>query len=118
VVAYHDHLKRSVLGVAEEVLRTHGAVSAEAAEAMARGVRALSGADVGVATTGIAGPGGATPTKAVGLAYVAVVAEDSVAVCEYHWSGDRQSNRQASADAAVALLLETLKNRDNLEHLC
>jgi nicotinamide mononucleotide (NMN) deamidase PncC len=39
-------------------------------------------------------------------------------VCEYHWSGDRQSNRQASADAAVALLLETLKNRDNLEHLC
>jgi PncC family amidohydrolase len=118
VVAYHDDLKRSLLGVGEEVLRSSGAVSAEAAEAMARGVRELSGAEIGLATTGIAGPGGATATKAVGLAYVAVAQQGSVVVREYHWSGDRQSNRQASADAAVALATEIVKKHDNLEQVC
>src|ERR1041385_7094012 len=69
VVAYHDALKRHLLGVPTEVLQRAGAVSAETVEAMASGVRALARADVGLATTGIAGPGGATPTKAVGRAY-------------------------------------------------
>src|SRR5947209_18993534 len=70
VVAYHDELKCALLGVRGQLLETHGAVSAEVAEAMATGVRRLTGADIGVATTGIAGPGGATPAKPVGLAFV------------------------------------------------
>jgi PncC family amidohydrolase len=106
VVAYHDGLKRQLLGVPEELLRQYGAVSAEAAEAMARGVRIAAQADIGVATTGIAGPGGATPIKPVGLAYVAMVDAEGAIVREFHWSGDRQANRQASAAAACALLRE------------
>lgn len=106
VVAYADSLKCQLLGVPESTLREHGAVSAAAAEAMARGIRGLTHADIGVATTGIAGPGGATPTKTVGLAYVAMAGKDGVTVREFHWSGDRQSNRQASVAAACALLRE------------
>lgn len=109
VVAYHDDLKRTVLGVPLEVLRQHGAVSAEVAQAMARGVRTLAGADVGLAATGIAGPGGATEAKPVGLALVAAVSAERSLVRTHHWQGDRQANRAASAEAALQLALELLK---------
>jgi PncC family amidohydrolase len=108
VVAYADSLKHQVLEVPEDVLRQHGAVSAEAACAMATGVRQLAGADIGLATTGIAGPGGARPTKPVGLAYVAAARGEQVVVREHHWHGDRQANRESSAAAALALLTELL----------
>jgi PncC family amidohydrolase len=109
VVAYHDDLKRSVLGVEAGLLERHGAVSAEAAAAMAGGVRQLAGADLGLATTGIAGPGGATPTKPVGLAFVAGVDAERTLVREHRWQGERTSNRQASARAALRLTLEMLQ---------
>src|SRR5712692_5925945 len=109
VVAYHDALKREVLGVAAPIIAQHGAVSGEAVEAMAHGVRRLARADLGLATTGIAGPGGATVAKPVGLAYVAAVdAGGGVLVREHRWQGDRTSNRQASAQAALRLALELL----------
>lgn len=113
VVAYDDSLKIGVLGVPAGVLRDHGAVSTEAAEAMALGVRRLCHADIGVATTGIAGPGGATPSKPVGLAYVAAVSSSATLIREHHWQGDRAANRLASAQAAAALVLELLENNDN-----
>lgn len=109
VVAYHDDLKRTVLGLAPALIEEHGAVSAAVAEAMAHGVRRLARADVGLATTGIAGPGGATATKPVGLAYVAAVAAERAVVREHRWPGDRQSNRQASARAALRLALELVQ---------
>jgi nicotinamide-nucleotide amidase len=109
VVAYHDDLKRELLGVPLELFQRHGAVSAEVAEAMARGVRRLAGADVGVAATGIAGPGGATEFKPVGLAYVAAVSASRGLVREHRWHGDRGANRAASAEAALRLALELLK---------
>jgi nicotinamide-nucleotide amidase len=109
VVAYHDDLKRDVLGVSAEVLTSLGAVSGEVALAMADGVRRLASADLGLATTGIAGPGGATPSKPVGLAYVAAASAERSLVREHHWQGDRQSNRAASAEAALRLALELLK---------
>jgi PncC family amidohydrolase len=108
VVAYHDDLKRQVLGVDPSLLQRYGAVSAEAVEAMASGVRQLGGADLGLATTGIAGPGGATPTKPVGLSYVAAVSSDKAVVREHRWQGDRASNRRASVQAALRLALELL----------
>ena len=108
VVAYADALKLALLGLQPEVLRERGAVSAEAAQAMAAGVRRLAGADFGLATTGIAGPGGATPLKPVGLAYVAAAAETASLVREHHWQGDRAANRAASAEAAARLLWELL----------
>src|SRR5713226_13037 len=106
VVAYHDALKRGLLGVEPGLLQRHGAVSAEAVEAMARGVRRLVGADLGLATTGIAGPGGGTPSKPVGLAFVGAVGADRSLVREHRWQGERGSNRQASAQAALRLTLE------------
>jgi PncC family amidohydrolase len=92
-----------------EVLQAHGAVSAEAAAAMALGVRRLAGADLGLATTGIAGPGGATALKPVGLAYVAAADERGSLVREHRWQGDRAANRRASAEAAIALLQALLE---------
>jgi PncC family amidohydrolase len=109
VVAYHDDLKRQVLGVESETLERHGAVSAEAVEAMASGVRRLVGADLGIATTGIAGPGGATPSKPVGLAFVGAVSAERALVREHRWGGERASNRQSSAHAALRLTLELLR---------
>jgi PncC family amidohydrolase len=109
IVAYHDDLKRALLGVPDEVLREHGAVSAEAAEAMARGVRQVTGAELGVATTGIAGPGGATPLKPVGLAYVALAMDAGVMSRAFRWEGERAANRQSSAEAALSLLREALQ---------
>jgi PncC family amidohydrolase len=114
VVAYADTLKSHLLEVSPDLLRQHGAVSAAAAEAMAAGVRRLAGADIGLATTGIAGPHGATPTKPLGLAYVAAASAETVLVREHQWNGDRQANRQSSAEAAVALLHELL---DNARHV-
>jgi PncC family amidohydrolase len=109
VVAYHDGLKVSMLGVSEEVLRLKGAVSAEVALGMATGMRRLAGADVGIATTGIAGPGGATDTKPIGLAYVAAVSSERTLVREFRWRGDRAANRASSADAALSLVVEILE---------
>jgi PncC family amidohydrolase len=110
VVAYHDDLKRNILGVAAETVQRCGAVSAEVADAMARGIRHVTGADIGVATTGIAGPGGATPQKPVGLAFVAAVSADGSLVREHRWQGDRHTNRRASADAALRLVLELINS--------
>jgi PncC family amidohydrolase len=109
VVAYHDDLKRQVLGVAAPIIEQHGSVSAEAAAAMAHGVRQLARADLGLATTGIAGPGGARGAKPVGLAYVAAVSAARSLVREHRWQGDRPANRQASAHAALRLALELLQ---------
>src|SRR5712692_11710305 len=109
VVAYHDDLKRDVLGVAPELIEQHGAVSAAVAEAMAHGIRRMAAADVGLATTGIAGPGGATATKPVGLAYVSAVNAARAMTREHRWQGDRAANRQSSAEAALRLALDLLR---------
>jgi len=109
VVAYHDDLKRDVLGVSPQLIEQHGAVSAEVAEAMAHGARRVAGADVGLATTGIAGPGGATAAKPVGLAYVSAVNAARAMSREHRWQGDRAANRQSSAEAALRLALDLLR---------
>ena len=104
VVAYHNRLKEQ-LGVSSHTLETDGAVSEATAKAMAAGIRAKTGADVGVAVTGIAGPSGGTKTKQVGLTYVAV-ADDRGTVSEAHiWRADRSTNKLLTAQAALRLLL-------------
>ena len=110
IVPYADALKRSFLGVPAELLAQHGAVSAAAAEAMARGILDAAGADLGLASTGIAGPGGATPTKPIGLAFIAAATRRGTRVREHHWPGDRAANRQASATAMLHLALEVLRD--------
>jgi len=106
IVAYADDAKASLLDVPGDVLAGHGAVSAQVARAMATGARRRLGVDLAVSVTGIAGPGGGTAEKPVGLTYVAVADGADVAVRRFVWRGDRASNKVASAEAALELLIE------------
>jgi PncC family amidohydrolase len=108
VVSYGDVAKRDLLGVEPEVLRAHGAVSAQVARAMALGARERFGATIGASVTGIAGPGGATPGKPIGLTYVGVADEAGADVRRVVWTGDRAANRLDSAVLVVEMLLERL----------
>jgi nicotinamide-nucleotide amidase len=105
VVSYSDELKRRLLGVPDELLRTHGAVSAAVAAALAEGARRELGADVAVAVTGIAGPGGGTPEKPVGLVYISVASPDGDAIERFVLPGDREAVRAR----ATALALHALR---------
>lgn len=111
VIAYSNRSKEQLLGVAPATLASVGAVSAECALEMARGVRRALEADVGIASTGIAGPGGATPRKPVGLVYVAVSAPHTEDVLELRLAGDRLAVMDAAANAALQLALRQLAAR-------
>jgi len=111
VIAYEDAAKEATLGVPRAVLVAHGAVSAQVALAMAEGARLRFATDLAVAVTGIAGPGGATPGKPVGLTYVAASDAAGGTVRRFAWSGDRESNKASSARAALELLLECAEAR-------
>lgn len=106
IVAYSNEAKIELLGVSPEIIETRGAVSEECARAMAEGVRRAFGADVAVSTTGIAGPGGATARKPVGLVYTALADANGVTCQEHHFSGDRKAVVDAAAEAALRLLVE------------
>lgn len=106
IVAYADETKQALLGVPAEVLVAHGAVSAQVARAMAEGARARLGVDLAAAVTGVAGPGGGSDAKPVGLTYVAVADRSGVEVRRHQWTGDRVANKLASAAAALELAIE------------
>ncbi|MPZ14059.1 MAG: nicotinamide-nucleotide amidohydrolase family protein [Chloroflexi bacterium] len=107
IVSYADDVKEAHLGVPRTTLETHGAVSEPTARAMAEGVRQRLGADVGVAITGIAGPDGVTPTKPVGLVFVAVATPERTVVRQDVWPGSRAVIRHASVRRALELTLES-----------
>lgn len=115
IIAYANEVKIKNLGVKPETLRQHGAVSEETAAQMARGARAEFGVDVGISSTGIAGPGGATPTKPVGLIYIAVETPLGSQVRELRLQGNRLSNIEQTAgealQLAVSLVSEQLPGR-------
>ena len=113
VVAYANAVKEAALDVPAALLETHGAVSAEVAEAMARGARERLGADVAVAVTGVAGPGGGTPEKPVGLVYLHAEGPDGGVAREFTFPGDRGSIRARSAVMALHLVRRLLtRSRD------
>jgi nicotinamide-nucleotide amidase len=114
-VTYSNASKERVLGVPKEVLAEHGAVSEPVARAMADGARKVSGADYGLSVTGVAGPGGGTEDKPVGLVYVGVAdAEGAVAekVDLTAWARSRSSIRERSANRALDLLRLRVEGRD------
>jgi PncC family amidohydrolase len=111
VVAYSNQAKERVLGVRTGTLRSTGAVSRETALEMARGARTALGADIGLAVTGIAGPGGALPGKPVGLTWVALCGPNRELAREFRWDGDRLSNKRQSAQAALQTLLDYLEGK-------
>jgi PncC family amidohydrolase len=108
VVSYADEAKRDLLGVDAALLRSHGAVSAQVARAMATGSRDRFATDLAASVTGIAGPDGGSAAKPVGLTYVGVADAAGAEVRRFVWSGDRAGNRLESAIAVLELLLERL----------
>lgn len=104
VIAYAYQAKVAALGVSWETLNQFGAVSAETVIAMARGAREKFAATLGLAITGIAGPGGGTPAKPVGLVYLALADANAVIVEKHIWRGNRLQNKEQSAQAALELL--------------
>jgi nicotinamide-nucleotide amidase len=110
-VTYSNEAKVKFAGVRPETLDQYGAVSEQTAAEMAHGARAAFGADVALSVTGIAGPGGGTDTKPIGLTYVGLSAPGADRVARYVWTGDRESNKAASADAALQLLYAYLTAR-------
>jgi len=115
IVAYDDGVKVRELDVPAALLAEHGAVSAEVAEAMAKGARTRLGADVAVSVTGIAGPGGGTAEKPVGLVYLHVEGPDGGIGREFSFPGDRASIRARSAVGALHLVRALLtRSRDEV----
>jgi nicotinamide-nucleotide amidase len=108
VTSYSNDVKMNVVGVKAETLEKHGAVSARVAEEMALGGREVLGVDICIADTGIAGPGGATPGKAVGLFYLGLADKNGVLTQRHRFYGDREQNRQSAAETALHWLKEYL----------
>jgi len=110
IIAYANEIKGRVLGVSRQTLDAHGAVSAETALEMARGARSVLGVDLAVSVTGIAGPGGGTDEKPVGLVYVALAAPGFERVEKFIWNQDREGNKWESAEAALRLVQDYLQS--------
>ena len=103
-ITYSNESKERLLGVKQDTLQQFGAVSKETAAEMAKGAALSAKADVGLSTTGIAGPTGGTPEKPVGLVYVGCYYNGEVTVEECRFTGNREQNRNAAVEAALQLL--------------
>lgn len=108
VTSYSNEIKMKVIGVKKETLAQYGSVSPQVAEQMAAGGKKVLDVDICVADTGIAGPGGATPGKAVGLFYIGLATKDGVDTRRHLFHGNRLQNKQSAADAALGWVKEYL----------
>lgn len=116
ICSYANEIKQNVLGVSETTLSVLGAVSAETAVQMAEGVRKLAGADIGISTTGIAGPTGGTPEKPVGLVYMGVCTSDKLYAIKLMLGGKTVQNsrdyiRKLASDAALFTILDVIHQK-------
>ncbi len=110
VTVYSNEAKMKLLGVDRNTLDKYGAVSQQTVLEMARGVRQLLQADIGLSISGIAGPDGGSPEKPVGLTWIALSAEGYEHAWSYIWQGDRLQVKEQSANQALMLVLEFLKS--------
>ena len=108
LVSYSNEIKMKVVGVSEETLERYGAVSSEVAEQMASGGKRVLDVDICLADTGIAGPGGATEDKPVGLFYLGMACPGGVIVKKHVFEGSREQNKQLAVKAALKWLREYL----------
>jgi nicotinamide-nucleotide amidase len=108
VVAYSDDAKISQLCVSPGTIYKYGAVSRQTALEMAKNIREISGADIGLSVTGIAGPGGGAKAKSVGLVYIALAMQGKAIWKEFHFRGERKVIKFRSSQAALDLLKKTL----------
>ena len=108
IIAYDNAVKTTLLDISEDHLTRFGAVSAETAERMATACRERFGTDLAVSITGIAGPGGGSEAKPVGLVYIALADRNSASSLEYRFEGDRSEVRRQAISAALDRILERL----------
>ncbi len=108
IVSYSNKAKMELLGVSEDILEKYGAVSEQVAKAMAEGIRTKSNVDIGLSTTGIAGPTGGTKEKPVGLVYIGLSTKDEILVKKFQFSGDRLENKESTCEAALQMLYDYL----------
>lgn len=108
VIAYANEIKQRVLGVPNDILAAHGAVSAETVRAMADGAAKVTGSDYAVSVSGIAGPEGGTPQKPVGLVFIGLRTPGKTEAFEYRFEGDRESVRLQAAEAALSRVAEAV----------
>ena len=109
VVSYSNKSKTELLGVPKKLIDKYGAVSNPVAKAMADGIRVKSEVDIGISTTGIAGPTGGTKEKPVGLVFIAISTKDNVIVKKYQFGGNRIQNKYDTCKAALNMLYDNLK---------
>ncbi len=108
-ITYSNDLKMNLLGVLEDTLKTHGAVSPETANEMATSALTKTGADIAVSVTGIAGPGGGSDDKPVGLVYIGISLKGAPPqTCKHLFDGDRATIRAQTVEAALTHLIEAL----------
>ena len=107
-VVYSNRAKTAMLGVPAELIERHGAVSSEVAAAMAEGMRQSADTDLGLAVTGIAGPGGGTEQKPVGLVHIALASAQGVKTAEHRFLGDREQVRSKAAQTALDMVRKHL----------
>ena len=117
IVAYSNQAKQALLGVDTKTLANHGAVSAETAAEMAVGIRNAARADIGISSTGIAGPGGGTTSKPVGTVYIAIATEQGVVVEHNQFLGQRSHVALRSSQAALALVRKYLISPNDLNYV-
>jgi len=108
IIAYSNKSKVKLLDISEIMLKKYGAVSKEVAKSMADGVRKLLNVDIGISTTGIAGPTGGTKEKPIGLVYIAVSTRKVTIVKKFNFPGDRLKNKDSTCNAALEMLLDVL----------
>ena len=108
IISYSNNAKVELLDVSKKLLEKYGAVSEQVAKAMAEGVRINSNVDIGIATTGIAGPTGGTIEKPVGLVYIALSTADKTIVKKFQFSEDRLQNKESTCNIALQMLLDLL----------
>jgi len=107
-VVYSNRAKTEMLGLSPDLLERHGAVSAEVAAALAQGIRQAAGTDLGLAVTGIAGPGGGTDAKPVGLVYLSLSSAQGVKTTEHRFLGDREQVRSKTSQVALDMVRKYL----------
>lgn len=107
-ITYSNEAKQRLVRVNPETLEQYGAVSEQTAKEMAIGAAKAANADVALSTTGIAGPGGGTKTKPVGLVYIGCYVKGTVEVLECRFNGDRMENRLHTVEEAIKLAIKML----------
>jgi len=109
VVSYSNSAKTQLLDVPEKLIKKYGAVSSPVAQAMADGIRKAADVDIGIATTGIAGPMGGTKEKPVGLVFIAISTKDNNIVKKFQFKGNRTQNKHDTCKAALDMLYNEIK---------